>query len=61
MPQHVFGIDGDGVVVDFYESAEATITLQSGIQVGINLEGDYSFDEDVRFAVLALTAQIGCR
>ena len=61
MPQHVFGIDEDGVVVNFYESAEATITLQSGIQVGINLEGDYPFDEDVRFAVLALTAQIGCR
>ena len=54
MPQHVFGIDEDGMVVDFYESAEATIILQSGIQVGINLEGDYPFDGDVRLKVVKM-------
>lgn len=48
MPQHALGIDSEGLVVDFYDEAEARLTLTSGLQVAVDLRSDYPFDGDVR-------------
>lgn len=47
MPQHAFGIDSEGLVVDFYDDAEARLTLTSGLQIAVDLRSDYPFDRDV--------------
>ena len=51
MPEHLFGIDDSGLVVNFYEPAAATLTLFSGLEVGIDLEGRYPFDGLIRAVV----------
>lgn len=48
MPQYVFGLSGDGVTVNFYEPAQALLTLASGAQLQIGQEGEYPFAGNVR-------------
>jgi len=51
MPLYVFGIDNDGIVVNLYEPSEATLTLRSGLEVKLELEGNYPFDEEIRLKI----------
>jgi DUF1680 family protein len=44
MPQHILGLTDDGLVVNFFEAAEAELRLSSGLEVNVTLEGDYPFD-----------------
>lgn len=47
MPQHVFCQDDKGLYVNFYEPAEARLTLNSGIPMKIKTEGNYPFDGNI--------------
>ncbi|MEM1990576.1 MAG: glycoside hydrolase family 127 protein [Candidatus Bathyarchaeia archaeon] len=47
MPLYVFGVDNEGIVVNFYEKSEATLTLNSGVEVKIEQETSYPFDGEV--------------
>ena len=44
IPTHVFGVSDEGLTVNFYEAAEATLTLPSGLKLDIRQETDYPFD-----------------
>ncbi len=46
-PIHIFGVDNDGIVVNLYEPADATLTLRSGVEVKVEQESDYPFDGKV--------------
>jgi len=46
-PLHVFGVDNDGIVINLYEPAEATLILRSGVEVRVEQESDYPFDGKV--------------
>lgn len=48
MPQHVFCQDDKGIYVNFYEPAEASLTMGSGVPLKIKTEGNYPFDGDIR-------------
>lgn len=48
MPQHVWGIAGDALVVNFYEAAEGKIILRNGTPVHVQASGEYPFDGNVR-------------
>jgi DUF1680 family protein len=49
MPLYVFGelVDSEGIVVNLYERAEATLSLRSGLEVKVEQETDYPFDGKV--------------
>lgn len=50
-PLYVFGIDREGIVVNLYEPAEATIALQSGLEVEVEQECNYPFERKVLLKV----------
>ncbi len=54
MPQHLFAVDKDCLIVNFYEPAEAALTLSSGGTVGVQSVSQYPFDGAIR---LTLTPQ----
>jgi len=51
MPRHSFGIDGAGLLVNFYDAAQGRLMLHSGVEVGLRLEGNYPFDGGIRLTL----------
>ncbi|MEW6406158.1 MAG: hypothetical protein AB1649_30605, partial [Chloroflexota bacterium] len=47
IPQHTFGADQEGIVVNFYDSAEGHLILTSGAEVKLELRGDYPFSGNI--------------
>jgi hypothetical protein len=47
MPTHLITLFGDGLMVNFYDQAEAHLTLDSGSEVVVNMETDYPYDGHV--------------
>jgi len=52
MPLYIFGVDNEGIVVNLYEQAEATLRLRSGLEVEVNQETDYPFDGKVSLKLI---------
>jgi DUF1680 family protein len=48
LPLNVFGIDAEGLVVNFYESATGRLVLDSGVPVTLEVVTDYPFDGVIR-------------
>jgi hypothetical protein len=48
MPQAVFALDEEGLVVNLYEAAEAELTLRRGTNVAVRLASGYPFDGSAR-------------
>ena len=48
MPQHVVGLAEDGLSVNFYEPAQASLRLPSGLGLNVSIEGNYPFTGDIQ-------------
>ena len=51
MPQHILGITPHGLAVNFFEEAQAIASLNSGLEVQVNMETGYPFSGDVRLSL----------
>lgn len=51
IPQHVFCLSGDGIIINFYEPTTANLNLQSGEEVEVNLSGNFPFDEKAKLSI----------
>jgi hypothetical protein len=51
LPQHAVTLSEDGVAVNLYEPGTARLTLRSGGQVCLTIEGDYPFSETVKVTI----------
>ncbi len=57
MPEHIFSLTDDGVQVNFYEDAQASLRLKSGNKVAITMESGYPFDGKVILTLNPSTAE----
>lgn len=48
IPEHVLGLTDDGLAVNFYEAAEATLALAAGPALRLAIETEHPFDGQVR-------------
>ncbi len=51
MPIHVFGLAQDGIAVNFYDGAQASLPLNSGNKVSLAMETGYPFDGQVKLGL----------
>jgi DUF1680 family protein len=51
LPQHMFDVERDGIVVNLYDSTTGQITLENGIEVTLNMQTGYPFDGHVKLQV----------
>jgi len=51
IPQHVYGLTENGLMVNLYEPSQAGLELLDGVKVNIATESNYPFDENVKVKI----------
>lgn len=51
IPQHIYGLTVNGLMVNLYEPSQARLELLDGVKVNIATEGNYPFDGNIKLKI----------